>query len=145
MKHQTKNKYLTAIEDIHKSKEFHGTTWSRRYRISYAVILAMKDLDMIHQTRYGYYQWIGDKWPTMKDIDKIYDRIKEKNRRYADEPITAAADINQLSIQPIKRVERTQPVPVREEPVHDTSNSKMLIILAVGALVGFLIATIIWK
>ena len=143
MKHQTKGKYLNAIEDIHKSKEFHGTTWSRKYRISYAVILAMKDLDMIHQTRYGWYQWIGDKWPTMKDIDKIYDRIQDKNKRYGNE--TGPACDNQLSIGPIKRVDPTLPVPVHNEPVHDTSNSKMLIILAVGALVGFLIATLIWK
>jgi hypothetical protein len=32
-----------------------------------------------------------------------------------------------------------------EEPECDTSNSKILLILAVGAMVGFMIATIIWK
>jgi len=32
-----------------------------------------------------------------------------------------------------------------EEPECDTSNSKILLILAVGAMVGFIIATIIWK
>jgi hypothetical protein len=32
-----------------------------------------------------------------------------------------------------------------EEPECDTSNSKMFLILAVGAVVGFMIATIIWK
>jgi hypothetical protein len=46
---------------------------------------------------------------------------------------------------PIKRVERTQPVPVKEEPIQDTSNSKLLLIMAVGAAIGFLVATIIWK
>ena len=46
---------------------------------------------------------------------------------------------------PIKRVERTQPAPVQEEPICDNSNSKMFLIMAVGAAIGFLIATIIWK
>jgi len=32
-----------------------------------------------------------------------------------------------------------------EEPECDTSNSKMFVILAIGAIVGFMIATIIWK
>jgi hypothetical protein len=32
-----------------------------------------------------------------------------------------------------------------EEPECDTSNSKMILILAVGAVIGFMIATIIWK
>ena len=143
MKHHTKGKYLTAIEDIHRSKEFHGTTWSKRYRISYAVILAMKDLDMIHQTRYGYYQWIGNKWPTMIDIDKIYDRIQQKNKRYANE--SSSIKNNQLTIEPIRKVPIDNPQPIVKEAECDTSNSKMMLILAVGAMVGFIIATIIWK
>ena len=32
-----------------------------------------------------------------------------------------------------------------EEHECDTSNSKMLLVLAVGAMIGFMIATIIWK
>jgi hypothetical protein len=143
MKHHTKGKYLTAIEDIHKSKEFHGTTWSRRYRISYAVILAMKELDMIHQTRYGYYQWIGNKWPTMTDINKIYDCIQRKNKRYANESI--AIKDEQLTIEPILKAPIDIQQPIVKEPECDTSNSKMILILAAGALVGFMIATIIWK
>jgi len=32
-----------------------------------------------------------------------------------------------------------------EEPECDNSNSKMLLIMMVGAIIGFMIATIIWK
>jgi len=32
-----------------------------------------------------------------------------------------------------------------EEPECDTSNSKMILIFAVGAVIGLMIATIIWK
>jgi hypothetical protein len=73
---------------------------------------------------------------TMKNLNQM------KKRRQAQ---LLSNGTPQLTIQPIKRVERTQPVRVQEEPIHDTSNSKMFIILAVGAMVGFLIATIIWK
>jgi hypothetical protein len=37
------------------------------------------------------------------------------------------------------------PKPVVQEAECDTSNSKMFLILAVGAVIGFLIATAIWK
>jgi hypothetical protein len=45
----------------------------------------------------------------------------------------------------MKRAERPQPVPVVDEPDYDNSNSKMLLIMAVGLVIGFLIATAIWK
>ena len=53
----------------------------------------------------------------------------------------------QAIIDESKRIvaQRTQPVPMREELVHDTSNSKMFLLMAVGTAIGFLIATIIWK
>jgi hypothetical protein len=34
---------------------------------------------------------------------------------------------------------------IYEEPECDNSNSKMLLIMAVGAIIGFMIATAIWK
>jgi hypothetical protein len=34
---------------------------------------------------------------------------------------------------------------VHEEPECDNTNSKMILIMAVGAIIGFMIATIIWK
>ncbi len=53
----------------------------------------------------------------------------------------------QLSIKPIKRVERTESVQQPDVDLfnYDRSNSKMIILLTVGVILGFMIATIIWK
>jgi len=52
---------------------------------------------------------------------------------------------SQLTIKPIRKAPVSTPEPIVKEAEYDTSNSKMLLILAVGAMVGFMIATIIWK
>jgi hypothetical protein len=51
----------------------------------------------------------------------------------------------QLTIKQIRKVPADAPRPIVKEAECDTSNSKMFLILAVGAVVGFMIATIIWK
>ena len=81
--------------------------------------------------------------PTQATINLIAKQCRYTSR--VEKVMAKELPTNQLTIKPIKRVERTEPVRVQEEVIHDTSNSKMLIILAVGAMVGFLIATIIWK
>jgi len=34
---------------------------------------------------------------------------------------------------------------IYEEPEYDNSNAKMMLIMAAGAIIGFMIATLIWK
>jgi cobalamin synthase len=50
-----------------------------------------------------------------------------------------------LTIKPIRKAPEPTPMPVVDEPDYDNSNSKMLLIMAVGLVIGFLIATAIWK
>jgi hypothetical protein len=51
----------------------------------------------------------------------------------------------QLTIKQMRKVPADTFKPVVQEAECDNSNSKMFIILAVGAVIGFLIATAIWK
>ena len=86
-------------------------------------------------------RWIGDK-PTQA-IAVAFAKECLKESRIAN--AQSKAGTQQLTIKPIKRVERTQQAPVQEQPICDNSNSKMFLIMAVGAAIGFLVATIIWK
>jgi hypothetical protein len=93
---------------------------------------------LIQKVGNGKYCWIVRREPLASDVVAIRKRLAAYNT-------TARQSNGQLKLTPIKRVERTQPAPVQQEPECDNSNSKMLLIMAVGAVIGFMIATIIWK
>lgn len=118
--------------------EFHSREFSKQFKISHNVITAMHELGLIQKVANGKYCWVIRREPLASDVVAI-------RKRLAAYSATARQSNGQLKLTAIKRVERTSPVPVQQEPIHDTSNSKMFIILAIGALLGFMIATLIWK
>lgn len=138
---QAQNKYLDFMLKLHSLPTFNRRVIENEYKISHAVCTHLTKRGYIVQKATDQWHWIGNA-PTMALVDSIRGSI------YLDQQNCKKAKrtkVQQLTIAPIKRVERTTPVPVQQEPIHDTSNSKMLIILAVGTIVGFLIATLIWK
>jgi len=137
----TSNKYMSVLQYICGQQSFHSKQTLRQFKVSNNFLTAGKEMGLFKRIGESEYAWNLTRAPLMSDVHGMMVRIRAYNKTSELKPKRPG----QLKLQPIKRVERTQPVPVREEPVHDTSNSKMLIILTVGALVGFLIATIIWK
>ena len=135
---KTKEKYMNAMLYACAQPEFHSREFAKAFKISHNVITAMNELGLIQKVANGKYCWIIRREPLASDVVAIRKRLAAYNA-------TARQSNGQLKITPIKRVERTQPVPVQQEPIHDTSNSKMLIIMTVGTILGFLIATLIWK
>jgi hypothetical protein len=135
---KTKEKYMNAMLYACGQPEFHSREFATAFKISHNVITAMHELGLIQKVANGKYCWVIRREPLASDVVAIRKRLAAYNA-------TARQSNGQLKITPIKRVERTQPVPVQQEPIHDTSNSKMLIIMAVGTILGFLIATLIWK
>jgi len=138
MNKQNNEKYLYLLNRIYPLEQFNAKETIANHGVSHNVLKAMKELGMIYKISNGYYKWMLYRQPTIEDVYAIKKRITAYN-------VTARQSNGQLKITPIKRVERTQPVRVQDEVIHDTSNSKMFIILAVGTIVGFLIATLIWK
>jgi hypothetical protein len=135
------SKYLDFMLKLYSLPTFNRRIIENEYKISHAVCTHLTKRGYIVQKATDQWHWIGNA-PTMALVDSIRGSI------YLDQQNCKKAkrtESKQLTIAPVKRIERTQPVPVKEEPIHDTSNSKVIIILAVGAMVGFLIATIIWK
>jgi len=139
MNQRTKEKYMKLFVEVANQPEFKGSEIVRRHSVASNIITAMMDTGLITKVDVGRYKWIMNRQPTNADAKLVSHALRFRRLN------TDSMKAGQLTLQPIKRVERTQPVRVQEEPIHDTSNSKMFIILAVGAMVGFLIATLIWK
>jgi hypothetical protein len=140
MRKNTKSKYYEFMCALHAMQEFDIKQMRNEYRVGARLITLMREHNMIKRDG-NVTRWIGDK-PTQA-IAVAFAKECLKESRIAN--AQSKAGTQQLTIKPIKRVERTQLAPVQEEPECDNSNSKMLLIMAIGAAIGFMIATIIWK
>jgi hypothetical protein len=139
----TTNKYMMVLQYICGQQSFHSRETLQKFKVTNNLLTAGKDMGLFKRVGKSEYAWNLNRPPLMSDVHGLMVRIRSYNKTTELKPKRPG----QLKLQPIKRIERvaTMPVRVQEEPIHDTSNSKVIIILAVGAMVGFLIATIIWK
>ena len=140
MRTDTRNKYYNFMIALYNAKSFDMDAMRKEYRVSNRLITLMKERGMIKRKN-KITNWIGE-IPTLAIANAF---AKECFKQSRIENNQSKAGTAQLTIKPIKKIEYKQPVQIQEEPIHDTSNSKMFIILAVGAMLGFLIATIIWN
>jgi hypothetical protein len=131
--------YKRSIERIYSKPTFNAKEWISNYKIGAAIIPAMRELGMIQRVGEGEYKWMLYRAPEDDDIKLILMRIKARDMQQRKKKST------QLTIKPIRKAPLPTPMPIVREAECDTSNSKMFLILAVGAVVGFMIATIIWK
>ena len=135
---KTKEKYMNAMLYACAQPEFQSREFAKAFRISHNVITAMHELGLIQKVGNGKYCWIVRREPLASDVVAIRKRLTAYN--------AAARQSNgQLKPTPIRKAPVSMPEPIVKEAECDTSNSKMLLILAAGALIGFMIATIIWK
>jgi hypothetical protein len=135
---KTKEKYMNAMLYACAQPEFQSREFAKAFRISHNVITAMHELGLIQKVGNGKYCWVVRREPLASDVVAIRKRLTAYN--------AAARQSNgQLKLTPIRKAPVSTPEPIVQEAECDTSNSKMLLILAVGAMVGFMIATIIWK
>lgn len=140
MSRYTKTKYMSALSDISQRQEFNARAFVVQYRVGSGIVTALHELGLITKVSQGQYKWIANRPPNVADVKLIQKKLKERRL------LLEASKTGQLTINPMKRAERPQPVPVQhDEPFYDNSNSKVMLILAVGAVLGFMIATLIWK
>lgn len=139
----TTNKYMMVLQYICGQQSFHSRETMQKFKITNNFLTAGKDMGLFKRVGRSEYAWNLNRPPLMSDVNGMMVRIRAYNKTSELKP----KQPGQLKLQPIKRIERvaTMPVRVQEEPVHDTSNSKMFLLMAVGTAIGFLIATIIWK
>jgi hypothetical protein len=137
----TKNKYMMVLQYICGQQSFHSKKTLRQFKVSNNFLTAGKDMGLFKKIGDSQYTWNLNRPPLMSDVNGLMVRIRSYNKTTELKP----KQPGQLKLQPVKRIERVAPMPVLEDITPDTSNSKMIVILAVGALIGFMIATIIWK
>jgi hypothetical protein len=131
-------KYMNALLYACTQREFTGREFHQAFKINHNVLTAMNELGIVFKFRPGHYRWQLMRKPLQSDVESIRKRITAYNTSNKQES-------PQLTIKPIRKAPVSTPEPIVKEAEYDTSNSKILLILAVGAMVGFMISTIIWK
>lgn len=137
--HKTVIKYYNFLSILYTQGQFNVYEMCQAHSIGSRLITVMRKRNIIE--RYDdLYRWIGEA-PTQAMARALLMQCRAdymQLKRQRNSP--------QLTIQPIKRVERPQPVPVQhDEPFYDNSNSRVILALGAGAILGFMIATLIWK
>ena len=135
---KTKQKYMNAMMYACAQPEFHSRELARVFNISHNVVPAMHELGLIQKVANGKYCWIIRREPLPSDVVAICKRIAAYNT-------TARPSNGQLKIAPIRKAPAPTPQPIVQEPEYDNSNSKVLLAIAAGLIIGFMLATAIWK
>lgn len=141
MSKNTKEKYGALIMDIASVESFRIDEMRMKHKVSTRVFTIMRDLGYIKSVPYSMHVWHADA-PTQITINLI---IKECRKSSRIEKVMAKQSTPQLTIKPIRKAPVPTPMPAVREAECDTSNSKVMLILGTGLLIGFMIATIIWK
>ncbi len=135
---KTKEKYMNAMLYACAQPEFQSREFAKAFKISHNVITAMHELGLIQKVGNGKYCWIVRREPLASDVVAIRKRLAAYNA-------IARQSNGQLTIKPVRKAPAPTPTPIVHEAEFDNSNSKMLLIMAIGAVIGFMIATAIWK
>ena len=145
MSHTT-NKYMSVLQYICAQQSFHSKQTLRQFKVSNNFLTAGKDMGLFKRIGESEYVWNLTRPPLISDVHGMMVRIRAYNKTSELKP-KMKGQLKIQPIKPIKRVERTEPVQQPDVDLlnYDRSNSKMIIILTVGVILGFLIATIIWK
>ena len=139
MNKSTKEKYMKLLNEISKLPEFKGSDIVRKHNVASNIITAMMDTGLITKIEVGRYMWIMRREPTKDDVKLVGNALRIRRLN------TDSIKVGQLPLQAIRKAPAPTPIPIVQEPECDNTNSKMILIMAVGAIIGFMIATIIWK
>jgi len=141
MRNYTKQKYLEALKYMANRNYFHSKQTAKQFQITHTFFCVCTELGLLRRgPSNGTYAWNLSREPMSSDVESIDLRLKAKMNAHRNKKASA-----QLTIKPIRKAPAPTPMPVVDEPDYDNSNSKMLLIMAVGLVIGFLIATAIWK
>ncbi len=125
---------------MYNAQEFDIRKLMKEHKVSTRIATLLRERRVI--AKYGKLtRWVGD-MPTQAMANAY---AKESLRVARISKMQNSIAPTQLTIKPIRKAPVDTPQPIVKEPEYDNSNSKMLLIMAAGAILGFLIATIIWK
>jgi hypothetical protein len=142
MNQKIKTKYFNFIQDCYQHQTFDKMLLRDMHNVGFTLLRAMSNANAI-TTSGGVTRWTGPQL-SQSLVQEIYNEYNHL-KRLETKKLRAKRASPQLTIKPIRKAPAPTPMPVVVEPDYDNSNSKMLLIMAVGLVIGFLIATAIWK
>lgn len=144
MNTNTKSRYLDAMTWISKQEQFNNDEFLKRFNVSKSLIYYMVKLDFVKKIEHGVYKWSLGFEPKLVQVHalrKIANTHNEKRRQKRLE------HQKQLTIQPLKRVERIAPVrqPVQVEEQHTPYPIMDIVIAFLAGMICAGFITLIWK
>lgn len=139
---KTKDKYMRLLVYIASTPEFHSRDALRQFKISNNFITAAKEMGLIRKVSGSTYAWLLTREPLMTDAVGILKRIGT----YSADQRLKNTPPKQLTIKPIKRVER--PVPQSIIELNEKISEYPILDVAIAFLAGMVVAaffTLIWK
>jgi len=142
MTKKIKTKYFNFIQDCYQHQTFDKMLLRDIHKVGFTLLRAMANVNAI-ETNGGVTTWTGPQLSQslVQEIYNEYNHLKrlELKKRHSKRISP------QLTIAPIRKAPVTTPQPIIKEVECDSSNAKMMLIMAAGAIIGFMIATLIWK
>ena len=142
MKNQSMKVYQLLI-DLHDTKRFNIKEMRSKHKITTRIFTVLRERDMIRKESNGMCKYVAD-MPTQVIANALTKEI-QKQARIAD--IIYKQQQNQMTIKPLKRVERIAPVryPVQAEEQHTPYPIMDVVIAFLAGMIAAGFVSLIWK
>ena len=136
--HKTVTKYYNFLMELYTQKEFNI------YEMCYAHNIGSRLITVLRKG--GYIERYEDvyQWKAQMPTDGLAKILLTQCRTDYRE-LKKKRNPSQLTIKPIRKAPVPTPQPIVQEAEYDNSNSKVLLAIAAGLIIGFMLATAIWK
>jgi hypothetical protein len=139
-------KYIEFLTVLYNKRIFHRKSMEREYLISSGPCTYLLRKNYLERNDPHQLRWIGPA-PSMDLVRDILEHGRKANSYHQLRKRIEKANEKLAKPNLYNQAQSIVEVPEEDEEfeICDTSNSKMLLIMAVGLVIGFLIATAIWK
>lgn len=143
MSKNTKNKYGELIMDIASQPSFRIDEMRLKHKVSTRVFTVMRSMQIIKKIGKEYV-CVGEQ-PTQATINLITKQCRHTSR--VEKVMAKQLPPNQLTIEPLKRVERIAPVrqPVQAEEQHTPYPIMDIVIAFLAGMIAAGFVSLIWK
>ena len=140
----TTNKYMMVLQYICGQSSFHSKKTMRQFKVSNNFLTAGKDMGLFKRIGESEYVWNLTRPPMIGDVHGMMVRIRSYNKTYELKPKQQG---QQLTIKPLKRVERIAPVrqPVQVEEQHTPYPIMDIVIAFLAGMIAAGFISLIWK
>jgi hypothetical protein len=140
-------KIYNVLIDLHETNNFNAKEMQSKHRIGTRIFILLRERDMIRKESNGMYKYVAE-MPTKVIANALTKEVQKQARIAA---IDSKQQKNQMTIKPLKRVERIAPVkyPVQEvqqaEEQHTPYPVMDIVIAFLAGMIAAGFVSLIWK